>query len=123
MGQIVQKFVNELVSQLAERKVTIELSDEARDYFAAKGYDPIYGARPLARVIQGDLKRPLSEEILFGKLEKGGNVLVDVMDGKLTFDFGQHDAADAAAGSAGAAKGETESEPEPVDEDEPVTVL
>ncbi len=87
MGRIVQKFVNELVRQLAERKVTIELSDEAREYFGKKGFDPIYGARPLARVIQEELKRPLSEEILFGKLEKGGDVLVDYRDEKLVFDF------------------------------------
>jgi len=91
MGRIVQKFVNELVRQLAERKVTIELSDEARDYFAKKGFDAIFGARPLARVIQEELKRPLSEEILFGKLEKGGDVLVDFRDEKLVFDFGEPD--------------------------------
>src|SRR5207237_6157817 len=67
MVQIVDKFVGELREQLAERKVKIELSESARGYLAQKGYDPMNGARPLARVIQDELKRPLTDELLFGK--------------------------------------------------------
>jgi ATP-dependent Clp protease ATP-binding subunit ClpA len=85
MGQIVDKFVAELASQLAERKVTIELSEAARAYLAEKGYDPMNGARPLSRVIQDEVKRPLTDELLFGKLAGGGKVRVDYVDKKLTF--------------------------------------
>jgi ATP-dependent Clp protease ATP-binding subunit ClpA len=86
MGQIVDKFVKELADQLAERKVTIELAPAARSYLAEKGYDPMNGARPLARVIQDDVKRPLTDELLFGKLAGGGKVRVDFVDGKLVFE-------------------------------------
>jgi ATP-dependent Clp protease ATP-binding subunit ClpA len=77
MASIVEKFLRELSGQLAERKVTIEVTEPARTYLAEKGYDPDFGARPLARVIQDELKQPLGEELLFGKLEKGGKVVVD----------------------------------------------
>jgi ATP-dependent Clp protease ATP-binding subunit ClpA len=87
MELIVDKFVKELSEQLSDRKVVIELSDQARAYLAKEGYDPKFGARPLARVIQQQIKRSLSEEILFGKLEKGGTVNVDVRNGELSFDF------------------------------------
>jgi ATP-dependent Clp protease ATP-binding subunit ClpA len=85
--KVVDKFVTQLEGQLADKNVTIELSDEARKYLAKAGYDPAMGARPLARVIQEKVKRPLAEEILFGKLTKGGLVTVDVEGGKLTFEF------------------------------------
>jgi ATP-dependent Clp protease ATP-binding subunit ClpA len=85
MGQIVDKFVGELSSQLAERKVTIELTETARAYLAEKGYDPMNGARPLSRVIQDEVKRPLTDELLFGKLANGGKVRVDAVDKKLVF--------------------------------------
>jgi ATP-dependent Clp protease ATP-binding subunit ClpA len=85
MGQIVDKFVAELAAQLAERKVSIVLSPEARAHLAEKGYDPMNGARPLARVLQDEVKRPLTDELLFGKLAGGGSVRVDFVDGKLTF--------------------------------------
>jgi ATP-dependent Clp protease ATP-binding subunit ClpA len=89
MGQIVDKFVAELSTQLAERKVTISLTEAARAYLAEKGYDPMNGARPLARVIQDEVKRPLTDELLFGKLANGGAVKVDAQvgdeGGKLTF--------------------------------------
>jgi ATP-dependent Clp protease ATP-binding subunit ClpA len=85
MGQIVDKFMGELAGQLAERKVTIELLPAARTYLAEKGYDPMNGARPLARVIQDEVKRPLTDELLFGKLVGGGKVRVDFVDGKVTF--------------------------------------
>jgi ATP-dependent Clp protease ATP-binding subunit ClpA len=85
MQSIVGKFVKELGGQLAERKVTLELTQAATDYLADKGYDKDNGARPLARVIQEELKRPLGEELLFGALENGGHVVVDAeaeADGK-----------------------------------------
>jgi ATP-dependent Clp protease ATP-binding subunit ClpA len=77
MGSIVDKFMKELGAQLAERKVQLELTPAARTHLAEKGYDPDFGARPLARVIQEEVKQPLGEELLFGKLEKGGKVTID----------------------------------------------
>jgi ATP-dependent Clp protease ATP-binding subunit ClpA len=85
MGNIVDKSLTELVLQLAERKVTISLTSAARDYFATKGYEIDNGARPLARLVQDEVKRPLADELLFGKLEKGGHVEVDVVDGRVEF--------------------------------------
>jgi ATP-dependent Clp protease ATP-binding subunit ClpA len=85
MGRIVDKFVGELATQLAEKKVKIELTDAARTYLAKKGYDPLNGARPLGRVIQDEVKRPLTDELLFGKLAGGGTVRVDAVDDKITF--------------------------------------
>jgi ATP-dependent Clp protease ATP-binding subunit ClpA len=85
MAQIVDKFMGELAGQLAERKVKIELTPAARTYLAEKGYDPMNGARPLGRVIQDEVKRPLTDELLFGKLAGGGNVRVDFEGGKVTF--------------------------------------
>jgi ATP-dependent Clp protease ATP-binding subunit ClpA len=78
MERIVDKFIAELNGQLAGRHVTLELSHEARRWLARKGYDPQYGARPLARVIQTDIKNPLSDRILFGPLTHGGTVTVRV---------------------------------------------
>jgi len=91
MGHIVDKFMKEIGVQLAERKVTIDTTDAARQYLAEKGYEPEYGARPLARVIQDEVKRPLSDHLLFGELEHGGHVTVDEKDGKLVFEFALHD--------------------------------
>ena len=85
MGNIVDKFVKELREQLAERKVEIEVLPAARDWLSKKGYDPDFGARPLARVIQEEVKKPLSDELLFGALEHGGKVTIDEKDGKLVF--------------------------------------
>ena len=84
---VVDKFIMELEGQLADRNVTIELDAEARDWVAKKGYDPKFGARPLARVIQENIKKPLAEELLFGKLSKGGNVRVVLKASKLSFDL------------------------------------
>jgi ATP-dependent Clp protease ATP-binding subunit ClpA len=78
MRSIVGKFAKELAEQLAARNVTLELTEAATEYLAKKGYDPDNGARPLARVIQEEVKRPMSEELLFGSLETGGHVVVDV---------------------------------------------
>ena len=79
--QVVQKFVLQLEAQLAERRVTFELSPEAIAWLADKGYDERMGARPLARVIQEHIKKPLADEVLFGKLRKGGTVRVTVGKG------------------------------------------
>jgi ATP-dependent Clp protease ATP-binding subunit ClpA len=89
IGQVVDKFVIQLEAQLADRDVTIELTDEARAWLGEKGYSDLYGARPLARIIQEHVKRPLAEELLFGKLSNGGDVLVDTdkAEDKLRFAF------------------------------------
>jgi ATP-dependent Clp protease ATP-binding subunit ClpA len=87
METIVEKFVLQLEGQLAERHVAIALTPEARGWLAAKGYDPVYGARPLARVIQRELRDPLTDQILFGKLERGGTVTIGLDDNQLTFSY------------------------------------
>ena len=84
---VVQKFVLQLEAQLADRNVTIETTDEAADWLAKNGFDELYGARPLARVIQEHIKKPLADDILFGKLVRGGHVKVALKDGKLVFDI------------------------------------
>jgi ATP-dependent Clp protease ATP-binding subunit ClpA len=112
VGNVVEKFVMQLEAQLADRNVTIELSSSAKEWLAEKGYDPLYGARPLARVIQEYVKKPLAEELLFGKLAKGGGVKVGIKDGELTFDF--QEAAIAALPKPDS-DGENEKEPEAVD--------
>ena len=89
IGKVVDKFVLQLEEQLADRNVTIELDSTAREWLSAKGYDPLFGARPLARVIQEHIKKPLAEELLFGQLAKGGivRVSVDKEADKLVFAF------------------------------------
>ena len=74
---VVDKFIMQLEAQLSDKGVSIMLSDEARNWLAKKGYDKVFGARPLNRLIQEKIKKPLAEELLFGKLVKGGNVFVD----------------------------------------------
>jgi ATP-dependent Clp protease ATP-binding subunit ClpA len=86
MAVIVDKFILELEAQLTERRVSIILTSEAREYLAKKGYDPAFGARPLRRLIEMEVRDPLTDEILFGKLEGGGNVTVGLSEGHLTFD-------------------------------------
>jgi ATP-dependent Clp protease ATP-binding subunit ClpA len=81
--RVVEKFVLQLEAQLMDRNVTIELSDDAAAWLADKGYDDKMGARPLARVIQEYIKKPLAEELLFGKLTKGGVVRVHLREGQL----------------------------------------
>ncbi|MBJ3763401.1 ATP-dependent Clp protease ATP-binding subunit ClpA [Maribius pontilimi] len=81
--QVVEKFVLQLEAQLMDRNVTIELTKPAAEWLADKGYDDKMGARPLGRVIQEHIKKPLAEELLFGKLAKGGVVQVGVTDGKI----------------------------------------
>jgi ATP-dependent Clp protease ATP-binding subunit ClpA len=87
METIVEKFILQLEAQLAERRVAITLEPDARIWLAEKGYDPVYGARPLARVIQTEVRDPLTDEILFGRLEGGGTVTIAMKDGKLDFRF------------------------------------
>ncbi len=81
--QVVEKFVLQLEAQLMDRNVSIELTRKAAEWLADKGYDDRMGARPLGRVIQEHIKKPLAEELLFGKLTKGGIVKVGIKDGKL----------------------------------------
>ena len=81
--QVVEKFVLQLEAQLMDRGVSIELTRPAAEWIANRGYDDRMGARPLSRVIQEHIKKPLAEELLFGKLAKGGLVQVGVKDGKL----------------------------------------
>ncbi len=76
--RVVDKLIVELEAKLGDNNVTLELDDAAREWIAARGYDPKMGARPMARVIQENIKRPLAEELLFGKLEQGGHVRITV---------------------------------------------
>ncbi len=87
VARVVDKFIAQLEAQLTERNVTIQLTDDARQWLAKKGYDPAMGARPLGRVIQDKVKKPLAEELLFGKLVKGGIVKIDEKDGELSFTY------------------------------------
>ncbi len=85
--RVVEKFIMELDHQLNEKKVFLQLTPKARRWFAERGYDPAFGARPMARLIQNEIKRVLADEILFGKLQNGGKVEVDEHEGKLTFSY------------------------------------
>jgi ATP-dependent Clp protease ATP-binding subunit ClpA len=87
METIVEKFVLQLESQLAERRVAITLEPDARAWLGKKGYDPVFGARPLARVVQKEIRDPLTDEILFGKLENGGTVTIGVANDALSFAY------------------------------------
>jgi ATP-dependent Clp protease ATP-binding subunit ClpA len=85
--RIVEKFVLQLEGQLAERHIAIALTPEARAWLAKKGYDPVFGARPLGRVVQREVRDPLTDEILFGQLEHGGTVTIGLADDRLTFSY------------------------------------
>ncbi len=84
---VVDKFILELEAQLEDRKVSIELDDAARRWLAKHGYEPAMGARPMARLIREKIKKPLADELLFGKLADGGNVVITEKDGELAFEF------------------------------------
>ena len=88
METIVEKFILQLEAQLAERRIAITLEPEARAWLADKGYDPVFGARPLARVIQSEVRDPLTDEILFGRLENGGTVTIGLDRAADTLAFG-----------------------------------
>lgn len=81
--KVVNKFIHELESQLLEKKVTVSITEEAAQYLAKQGYDPSMGARPLARIIQEHIKKPLAKELLFGSLTSGGHVEIALVDGAL----------------------------------------
>ncbi len=87
ISHVVDKFVMELETQLEQKGVTIDIDSDARQWLAEHGYDVAMGARPMARIIKEHIKKPLAEELLFGKLEGGGHVHVTVQDGQLSFEF------------------------------------
>ena len=87
MEMIVEKFILQLEAQLAEQRVAITLEPEAREWLATKGHDPVFGARPLSRVVQTEVRNPLTDEILFGRLEHGGTVRIGLRDDTLTFEY------------------------------------
>jgi ATP-dependent Clp protease ATP-binding subunit ClpA len=87
MEEIVEKFVLQLEQQLAERHVAITMTPEARAWLAVKGYDPVFGARPLGRVVQKEVRDPLTDQILFGSLEHGGTVTIGAAGNQLTFSY------------------------------------
>src|SRR3546814_1820758 len=87
VARVIDKFVLELELQLAEREVHIALTDEAKAWLTDKGYDRLYGARPMGRLIQEKIKQPLAEELLFGKLVHGGEVRVHLKDDELAFEI------------------------------------
>ncbi|MEE4349982.1 MAG: ATP-dependent Clp protease ATP-binding subunit ClpA [Pacificimonas sp.] len=87
VAMVAEKFVLELELQLADRNVHISLADDAKTWLAERGYDRLYGARPMARLIQSKIKEPLAEELLFGRLMHGGEVVVRMKDGKPSFEI------------------------------------
>ncbi len=87
INQVAGKLISELSAQLKKKKIQIQVSEESQKWLAEKGYDKVYGARPMARVIDEHLKKPLVDEILFGKLQKGGRVSVELEDQQLKFTF------------------------------------
>ena len=104
VAKVVDKFIMELEAQLSDRNVMIELTDAARDWLAEKGYDKMFGARPLSRVIQEHIKKALAEEMLFGKLSKGGLVVVDIEDGLPVFSFPKQGNGGSRGGGSGGKK-------------------
>jgi ATP-dependent Clp protease ATP-binding subunit ClpA len=115
VARVVEKFVMQLEAQLADRNVTIELSSAAKEWLSERGYDRLYGARPLARVIQEYVKKPLAEELLFGRLVKGGAVKVGMKDGALDFEVTEAAAPAAVPRPGGGDESGTEKEPEEVE--------
>ena len=115
VGRVVEKFVMQLEAQLADRNVTIELSSAAKEWLAERGYDRLYGARPLGRVIQEYIKKPLAEELLFGKLVKGGSVKVGLKDKKLDFEYTEASTPVQPKAEGDGDEGASEREPEAVE--------
>ena len=107
METIVEKFILQLEAQLSERRIAFSLTPEARAWLAKKGYDPVFGARPLARLIQTEVRDPLTDEILFGQLEHGGTVTIGVTgdEARLRHRAGTGAAGTDAGGDAGVRQG------------------
>ena len=84
---IVDKFIIQIEAQLDDKRVTINIDKPAKEYLAKKGYDEIYGARELGRVIQEEIKKPIAEELIFGKISKGGHVEITISKNKIDFKF------------------------------------
>jgi ATP-dependent Clp protease ATP-binding subunit ClpA len=84
---VVDKFLFELEQQLEEKHVTLSVDAAVKEWLAERGYDPQMGARPMARVIQEEIKKPLADELLFGRLARGGRLQVSVAEGKLSFEI------------------------------------
>jgi ATP-dependent Clp protease ATP-binding subunit ClpA len=87
VARVVDKFILQLELQLAERDVHIKLDKKSKEWLTTKGYDKLYGARPMGRLIQEKIKQPLAEELLFGKLVHGGEVSIHLKDDKLAFEI------------------------------------
>ena len=85
--QVVDKFLVELQAQLDDKGVSLEVDEDARQYLVQKGYDPKMGARPMARLIQTEIKMPLAQEILFGQLNHGGYVKISCGSEQLSFAY------------------------------------
>ena len=92
IAQVVDKFLIELEAQLESKKVTVEVDRAGRAWLAERGYDPKMGARPMARIIQENIKRKLAEELLFGRLINGGHVAVTVRDDELQVEIAEEEA-------------------------------
>ncbi len=84
---IVDKFIIEIESMLDEKSVTLSIDYETKKYLSDKGYDEIYGARELGRIIQQEIKKPMAEELIFGKISKGGHVSINLKNGQISFEF------------------------------------
>ena len=84
---IVDKFIIEVEAQLYEKGVTLAIDQETKEYLSDKGYDEVYGARELSRVIQEEIKKPMAEELIFGSLIKGGHVEIYIKDKKIAFNY------------------------------------
>jgi ATP-dependent Clp protease ATP-binding subunit ClpA len=91
--RVVDKFLMQLEEQLHEKKVDAVFTDALKDYLAEKGFDPLMGARPMARLIQDTIRSALADELLFGRLANGGKVTVDVKDGKVELEFEKEEVA------------------------------
>ena len=87
MTRVVDKFIYELEAQLQTKGVVVDVEDSAREWLAEHGFDPKMGARPMARVIQDHIKKPLAEELLFGRLANGGDLVIRAEDGKLVYEI------------------------------------
>ena len=87
IGRVVDKFINELRDQLTDKNVALELTEAGRGWLANKGFDKLFGARPMARLIQSKIKEPLANEVLFGVLQGGGQVIIDAKDGELKLEY------------------------------------